>query len=95
MKTRSVHTVTSSDEHVRLKVYDGDLTPEGAGKELLQLAVKTADRADAQAKENHRLISALEEHFRDLRTPWPLRWWRRLMLWIKRRRRYTPTGVTR
>jgi hypothetical protein len=37
MKTRTVETVTSNEEYVRLRIFDGDLQIGEAGAELLRL----------------------------------------------------------
>ena len=37
MKTRTVETVTTNEEHVRMRVFDGDLPADEATAELLRL----------------------------------------------------------
>lgn len=37
MKTKLVDTITSNEEHVRMKIYDGELTPDKAYQELLRI----------------------------------------------------------
>ena len=37
MKTRNIDTITNNEDHIRLKIYDGDLNIDEAGQELLRL----------------------------------------------------------
>ena len=43
-------TVTTNEEHVRLKVHEGDLHPENAGAELLRLALASHYRLEAMVR---------------------------------------------
>lgn len=37
MKSRAVDTITSNEDHVRLRIFDGDLPIDQAGAELLRI----------------------------------------------------------
>lgn len=63
MKTKSVETIASNDEHVRLAIYDGDLSIGEAGAELLRLAqeqhIETRRRLDVERDRSYTLLTAL------------------------------------
>lgn len=61
MKTRTVETITSNEEHLRLRIFDGDLQVSAAGAEMLLLlqGQYDAERA-AHAKTRTELLEALD-----------------------------------
>jgi hypothetical protein len=48
MKSKSVDTITSDEELVRLRIYEGDIPLDQAGQELLALAKAEARRERQQ-----------------------------------------------
>lgn len=57
MKSRSVETVTSNEESVRLRIFDGDLAIDQAGAELLRIE-KAQHAAECQRHAETRLALA-------------------------------------
>ena len=49
MKTRLVETVTSNEDHVRLRIYDGEIPVDAAGEALIDLYRRQARNADERA----------------------------------------------
>lgn len=51
MKFSSVDTVTSNEQLVRLRIYEGVIPPEAGGAELIELYRKQAETAEARLRE--------------------------------------------
>lgn len=71
MRSRSVDTITSNDQYVRLKIFDGLIPLGEAGAELLRLALLDHDQHDGGyrvlAMRLGHMESALLEHLRPTR----------------------------
>jgi hypothetical protein len=74
--SKTVDTVTSNDENVRLRIYDGVIPLGDAGDELLQMALANNRRLAEQNKVMHNLLGLIERQQRKALVPWPVRWWR-------------------
>ncbi len=64
MKSKSVDTVTTNEEHVRLRIFDGDLPLDDAGHELIRIAQA---QLDAERSRHNETIAELVRTQRLLR----------------------------
>jgi hypothetical protein len=74
--SKTVNTVTSNDENVRLRIYDGVIPLGEAGDELLQVALANNRRLVEQHQAMHKLLRLIERQQCEALIPWPVRWWR-------------------
>lgn len=51
MKTRTVETITSNEEHVRLAIFEGRLPLDKAGEELIDLYRRQAEAAENRLRD--------------------------------------------
>jgi len=62
MKTKDVKTVTSNEDYVRLRIFDGDLQVSNAGAELLRIERAQHNETRRKLEEAHaelRLLKAM------------------------------------
>ncbi len=83
MKSRKVTTVATTEEFVRLDIYEGRIPLGEAGDRLLELALKSHDRMRQehhtifnQMRENQNEIKRLNGVIVDMLMPWPVRFYR-------------------
>ncbi len=69
MKTRTVDSITNNEDHVRLRIFDGDLMVDEAAAELIRIARAQADTELARSREwqsraweAERKLAALRRH---------------------------------
>jgi hypothetical protein len=74
-KTKMVSSVASDDEHVRMKIYDGDIPLGEAGGELLKLALASHHRSEETRLLTRLLFEGLQGHYERIEMPWPVRWY--------------------
>lgn len=81
MKHRTVDTIVSPEEEVRLRIYDGDIPLENAGVEILKLLIEltgTNNRMMARLSRHEEYIRAMLAE-RQERKPAELTRWQHLM----------------
>lgn len=84
MKSKVIGTtVTNDDQHMRLRIYDGDIPINEAGGELLRLALDQHHRISEIVRDNRKniismqeMISSLIDKNNELMMPWPIRWYK-------------------
>lgn len=67
MKSRTVTTITSNDELVRQRIFDGVIPLGDAGAELLQMALNSGQRLDQIVPNLNAYIRNCELHLRHQR----------------------------
>ena len=60
MKTKTVETIVSNEEHVRLRIYDGELPADEAVKELLRIEVAQHGETKRRLMQAYDEIRALQ-----------------------------------
>lgn len=60
MRSRSVDGIASNEEHVRLKIYEGDIPLADAGAELLKLTLANHHRLESLTRNLYQLVRSAQ-----------------------------------
>lgn len=66
MKSRTVETITNNEEHVRLRIYDGDIPADEATAELLRIE---KEQRRHERDRHHNVVAKLRSHIETLEAP--------------------------
>lgn len=81
LKSKAVRSIASDEELIRLKIYDGDIPLDEAGKELLEAKDRTIEHLSSNLKtvmdENARYRDRLVRYL-EIIDELELPWWKRV-----------------